>query len=122
MRQFLTAAVDSFDPVAAVRTGHAACHAERRDRAVVREYRRGHLLEKAHAARAAVAAMPAAGAARSGTDRVALEQDRVTELKHFGIRESRIGHVRLHDVGPSKPSSADVRSRIPAPDPPEMVS
>src|SRR4051812_46707864 len=66
---------------------------------MAREDRRGHRLEKAHAAHRAVSAAAAPAAARFGADLEALEAHREAPLEHLGIGEARIGHVRLHYVG-----------------------
>src|SRR5688572_24289976 len=59
----LDAPVSSFDPITPYFAGFAACHSERRNRPVIRQYRCRHRLQKPHAARAAVAAAPASGTA-----------------------------------------------------------
>src|SRR5205814_1258056 len=56
-------------------------------------------LQEAHAARGAVAAVPAATTAAAAPDLVRVDAHRVAPLEDPGVGEARIGHVRLHRVG-----------------------
>src|SRR5437764_962198 len=64
-----------------------AGHAESTMLSAVRQDAGGHRLEEAHAAHAAVAALPLAFAARTLPDRVALQPHREAELEHLRVRQ-----------------------------------
>ena len=79
-------------------------------------------LEEAHAPHAAVAAVPASGAARAGADLVAVQPHREAELEHLGVGQARVGHVRLHDAGAVEAPMRGLRVEPRRPEPPEIVS
>src|SRR6185295_11713679 len=77
-------------------TPFAAFEPEGRDAPVVREDGSDHALAEFQAADRAVAPSMPAGPARAGADAELAQQYGVAQLEHFGIREARVGHVRLH--------------------------
>src|SRR3954468_20509852 len=74
-------AVGALHPIAADVAGRSSSHPVRRNAAVSREDRGGHRLEKAHAPRRAVAAMPLARAAAATPDRVLVDANREAPLE-----------------------------------------
>src|SRR5690606_6863408 len=98
--QFEPAAVRADDIGLARLTRFAAFQAKRCDPPAISQDGRSHGFEEAHASYTAVAAAGLATPTAAFTNDVAFQQDRETPLQHFGIREARVRHVRLHDIGP----------------------